>query len=454
MPIRQQSLRETIRWSYDLLGPEWQSLFRQLGVFAGGALFEDVADVIGIGDSLVLLEGLETLIDHSLLVIRGEDDGQPRYFMLETVRAFAREELRASGEDAVVEYRYAEHFAGIVFRITSENAYHADTIGIMEDISREWENVSAAYFWALRHRPELALRMATALVPFWYFRGRVHEGWEWMERALSEAEDARDHLRAVALALATLLAIGKGDIAAALRTSAESVRLLESQDEHVDDSLEFGLAILQRGNARFWSGDLISAQSDYEVAFQRFQRLGLDSWKAQVLIVLGAIAVDQQDLERAEQLFREALALGDRDSSVYSHSFALRGLADVFLARGLYAEARSAWQEALQLSWILHEPSGVTDCLVSIAEVASSVGQEKSAALLLGAARGIRESSGLFLGRWETGYMRACVATRRLLGEESFAAAWSEGQAWSIEQAVSAAIAVLPDEVRPATDRG
>ncbi len=446
-PIRQQTLRATIAWSYDLLTAEQRQLFRQLAIFAGGATLEAIAAVTGEADPITVLEGVEALADQSLLVRTEQSDGQPRFGMLETIRAFALERLAESGEAPSLAARHAEYFLALAARHEVTSLLGAEAVALVNRADAERDNLRAALASSVERQPEVALRLASALANWWWVRAQFREGRDWLQRALAMGETAPTAVRAAAFANIAMLAVGGGDAEAAMAAGETSLALWASLGEAGRSSAGYALALFHAGSAAYWAGDPDAAEAKYAQALERFRALGMDYWVALTLITLGPIFLDRHDIDRAEAVFVEAIGILRPADDVYGLAFALRGIGDVGLARGLYHRAADAWQESLALSWALRDPGGITDCLIALVEVAARTGDATdAAAALLGAARGVREDAGLFMKRWETNYDRACALVRPALGDDRFQRAWDEGRGWSLEQAVRAARSLAFEE--------
>ena len=181
---RQRTLRGTIEWSYDLLSPGEQTLFTRLGIFVGGCRL-DAAEAMCDGDGAfgAMLDALESLVEKSLLRQRADSDGEPRFWMLETIREFACEQLESSGEADGLRQRHADWFAELA-ECLDEESRTGDQPAVIARLLDDYPNLRAAMGWARDGGDgELLLRLATALWPFWATRGYVGEG----QRALEDA---------------------------------------------------------------------------------------------------------------------------------------------------------------------------------------------------------------------------------------------------------------------------
>ncbi len=181
---RQRTLRDTIAWSYDLLPEREQTLFRQLAVFVGGFRLEAAA----VGGSIDVLEDLDSLVETSLLLrLREDSDGEPRFWMLETIREYALEQLGAAAELESARKRHGAWFAELAECLDAESVT-GDQSASMARLADDYPNLRAAIERAREDRDgELLLRLATALWPFWSTRGYVAEGRQALEDALELA---------------------------------------------------------------------------------------------------------------------------------------------------------------------------------------------------------------------------------------------------------------------------
>jgi predicted ATPase/class 3 adenylate cyclase len=197
LPERQRTLRSTIEWSHELLEPEVQRLFARLGTFNGGWSLEAAEVICGPGLDVEVLDGLSTLIDHSMVRPGEPGDGGPRFTMLETIREFAVERLASSGEEDELRRRHAEQF-----RDLAEEAGHHLTrehrVAWLSRLETEHDNLRAALDRAERTRDaDTGLRTAAAIWRFWLQRGHLSEGRGRLERLLSmPGAEARGSVRA------------------------------------------------------------------------------------------------------------------------------------------------------------------------------------------------------------------------------------------------------------------
>ena len=251
LPARHQTLRATIEWSHGLLAEAEQILFRRLSVFAGGCTLEAAEKVCTpAGDlSLDVLDTLQLLVDSSLVRPEAQPDGHPRVGMLDTVRAYARERLEASGEAAAVRRQHVAYFLGLA-EAAERLLRGPDQAASLDLLEWEHDNLRAALRWAIDSADhEMELRLAGALGRFWLVRGYLTEGDRWLADALVRGSGESPEVQAKALNGAGNLAGNRGDVerATALHERALSLRRTTADQASIGQSLHNlgGVAVLQ-----------------------------------------------------------------------------------------------------------------------------------------------------------------------------------------------------------------
>jgi len=213
LPVRQQTLRNTLTWSYDLLAHEEQQVFRWLSVFVGDWTLEAAEAVVNTHRppdraSVSVLDAVASLLDTSLLVQVGKPGEEPRLLMLETVREYGVECLAGSGEEAAVHERHAHFFLTVAEEAEIHLTRPAQEVW-QERLSREEANLRAALAWckATQDAVEIGLRLAGALCYYWFLQSSLHEGRTWLEAMLARTGSTdRSAARGRALFGAGLLA--------------------------------------------------------------------------------------------------------------------------------------------------------------------------------------------------------------------------------------------------------
>jgi len=340
-PERQRTLRNAIAWSYDLLQPEEQTLFRRLAVFAGGCTFEAVDTVATLDGQLDVFSGLEGLVEHSLLRQDEQPGGEPRFLMLETVREFGLDHLNESGEAEEVSSRHAAFFTAWVEKADSE-VRGPRQVEWLRRMDVEQDNLRTAMGWTLRHEPETALRLAIAQHWYWFLRGQVREGRTWLERALAASSNSNER-RIMALDWASFLAWNQSDLGVARARAEEALTLASTYG----DERGRGWALLNLGAVTRQSGNHERATEISGQARDVFREQG-ERWGGALAaygIGMGARATGR--INEARGLFEQALveveAIEDRALGCFLRSV----LGGTAFAQGDLDEAR-AFTEAAQ----------------------------------------------------------------------------------------------------------
>ncbi|HEY3062030.1 MAG TPA: tetratricopeptide repeat protein [Chloroflexota bacterium] len=470
---RQQTLRATLDWSYELLQPLERVLLRRVAVFQGGWDLEAAESVCAAAElhTSQVFDALSSLVDKSVVV--ADVQGTPaRYQLLETVRQYAWEALSEAGEADSLQ----THHAAFYTALAEEAAPHLLTPGQtvwMQRLDREHDNLRAA----LRHTIDvgnirLSLRISGALGWFWILRGNRTEALDWLERVLASAAalDGPDASRARSLGWAAKLAgaQGEGDHAVELFERALSeFRALDDRREVAWVLSDFGELERERGHykrtealldeslairrtlgdehgiamtltrmalvARDY-GDDSSAEALIQESLGLFRRLGDVHRIAHALDNLGVVARRQGQLERARSLHAEALGmlrqLGDKEGI----GSALQRLALVAWSDGDTEQALTLCREALATYQEVHYPSGVADCLESLGEITASHGRFDLAARLLGAAEAVRDMIRVPRPPADAAdHDHALTVVRANLSQSVFAHEWERGRSMPLE---------------------
>jgi predicted ATPase/class 3 adenylate cyclase len=441
-PERQRTLRNTIAWSYDLLRPEEQVLFRRLAVFVGGCTLEAGEAVTNADMELDVFDGLERLVEHSLLRQSGEIDGEPRLAMLETVREYAMEKLEASGEGDAVRKRQAEHYATLSEDM--ERAVWLRPIPLLATLEAEADNLRAALAWAEgEERAETALQLALAFSVLALQRGTPAEGREWLRRSLALG-GGDPALRARTLTGLGWHALYQGDAEGAQDAAERAVK------SATDETWILAMALLLLGSAERDQDRLGDARRRFVAALALVEEhADAVAWSPPILMNLGLAAAAQGDLEEARRRYEEALATLPADTVTFIRPMVLGILASMAWNDGDWARAATLQREALPLRRELWDALGLANSLANTAEFAASGGLPEVAARLLGAAEALRQRERVAIDPFNMDNRLTLVKqVREQLGEPAFAVAWAQGMSQALDQTIAEADAVLAEAVR------
>jgi predicted ATPase/class 3 adenylate cyclase len=404
-PSRQQTLRGTIAWSYDLLGPDLAGAFRRAGVFAGGCDLDALAAVTGPGpgagsDPLQVAAGL---LDVSLITVTDGPDGEPRVGMLETIREYALERLEQAGDSGDARRRHAEHYAGVAERASEQlrNSGPGELVAL-DRLEAEHDNLRAALTWSLqtpaagpapadRERAAIGLRLVQALALFWYRHGHATEGRRWLERAIGlAAEDGGAPLARLAHWLGVLLQ-QQGELQAALPLQERGLAIWRDLGDRDEQARELNsLGITHR-----LLGDTDAARSLLEESAAISREIGSDFRLAAALTNLGQAESHAGNYDRATQVLQEALAIDRKQGDMLGVALDQQSLAGVSLRAGRAREARELLSAMADYVVSCGDPELLATTLELSAANAAQLGEGLRAARLAGAAEAVRQKTGI-----------------------------------------------------------
>jgi len=423
LPERHRALRETVAWSYDLLGPDEKTLFAQLSVFGGGFTLESAVAVCDAS-----LDGIATLLDDSLL----ERDG-PRFKMLETIREYALEQLAAEQEPDDVRRRHTEHFLKL-----AESDPVPEQAAWLARMDAERDNFREALSWSIHTREaSLGLRLAAALWEFWWVRGYLAEGRGWLDEALLRGRSAAPELRARALHASGSLATRQGDYESAGELFEESLAIWEE----LGDEAGTARSLLSMGTVAAEQGDQQRAIELSERAAQLYDESGDQRGHALAISNLGGIALERGEYGKAASLSEQAYGLFETLEDSEGMAFALVNQGFAALSQKEHERAIELLRQALRRLAELEFRDVIGYCFEGLAAVLAFTNRPEEAARLLGAAEALRESLGVALAPAEqTTHDETVEAVRASLDEERFSAAWLQGREMPLDDAVAYAL--------------
>ncbi|HET9223667.1 MAG TPA: LuxR C-terminal-related transcriptional regulator, partial [Roseiflexaceae bacterium] len=433
---RHQTLKATLDWSHDLLPEQEQIMFRRLAVFAGGWSLE-AADAVCAGEGIEhddVLNLLSDLVDRSLVVVDKHPGRDPRYRLLEPIRQYSVERLRSSGEEVAVRERHRNWYLALA-EAASPMLFGPNQLAWINRLESEHDNLRAALAWSQSEPSGIqALRLAQALRMFWQMRGYLSEGRKWLELMLARAGEAPALLRAQALSAAGFLTFHLGDFEQATAYWEQSLALHQS----LADSSGIGWQLMFLAYTAQQQGDYPRA---VRLAEQNLtlQRQAEDAWGICGALFCFADAVYVQgDAVQAAIYLDEAVAIARELGNLWGLGRRLTRLGQVAQAQHDLVRAKALIQEGLAACRDAGDNWGITMALVGLAGVAAKLGEAARAARLLGAVETRRNTIGAVLWRVDRlEYEHNLAATRAALTEGQFAAAWAQGQAMSLEDAIT-----------------
>jgi predicted ATPase/predicted negative regulator of RcsB-dependent stress response len=428
LPLRQQTLRNTLAWSYDLLSEREQQVFRQMAVFVGSFSLEAVEFICTDEhhDGNEVMERITELVEKSLIEPADAGGAVPRFRMLDTVKEYALDMLTASGEEETFKSRHADYYLNLA-EAAESHLLRPERGMWLEHLDRVHDNVRAALTWSSEHSAvQTGLRLAGALTWYWYLRGNLREGRTFLERLLAQNGQADISLaRGKALYGASLLTRTQGNLEMASQEAQESVFLFRA----LADPYWLAFALARLGDIQVSQGRVEAARSSLEESRSLFQEQGIPLFEAFVLRYLGQAAFVSHDLVEAKTLFQQSLALFQQERDVLGEALTLGALGAVAMEQGDSETAQSLVNESLPLMRVADDPrylkqfllmagtvrlrqgdvqqaqnlfteslrlwnntedqentAGIRWSLIGLAEVATTRGQAEQAGRLLGAA--------------------------------------------------------------------
>jgi predicted ATPase/DNA-binding SARP family transcriptional activator len=392
LPDRQQTLRTTIDWSYRLLDPSERALFEQLAVFAGSWTLEAAETVCGIADcrsqiaddesqSIIynlqstILDGLAALLDKSLIQPIAGPDGEPRFQMLETIREYALERLRARGDERAAHHRHAIYFCQFAERRAP--GFHSAEIATAD---RDYHNIRAALHWAIQTGEYLvAARIAGAIFWYWDTRGFIEEGQSWIAQLLRHAATLPDLWRARMYAYAAYLAYRRG---AAVEATNLAARVIDDDQAAADDR---ALSMRVAGLSALEAGDQAAARRHFERALAFAQKHHLPAAIAAAQFNLGLLSLIQGQLDQAEVLLWESYEPWERQQHPRYAGVALVTLGYIAVLRGDAQPAGALLRDGLRQLRRAQETTYLLYGLLACAGFATMLRRPFEAAALFGA---------------------------------------------------------------------
>jgi predicted ATPase len=435
LPDRQRTLRAAIEWSYRLLDLHVQRLFEYLAVFAGGWTLDAAEDICAAGDvRYSVLDGLQALLDSHLISLEFVSADQPRFGMLETIREYALERLRARGGERMVRHWHATYFCR--FAELCAPGYHSAEIATAD---RDYHNLRAALHWAFEAgEHELAARIVSAVFWYWDTRGLLEEGQSWIAQMLRRAATLPYPWRARVPTYASYLAYRRGSPAEATSLAATVIDDAQAAPE------DWALALRVTGLSALQADDLSSARQHFEHALAFAQDHALPAAIAAAQFNLGMLYLIQGQLNQAESMFWISYTPWEQQQHPRYTGVALVTLGYIAVLRGEPQHARTLLRDGLRQLILAQETIYLLYSLLACAGFATLQQRPLDAAALFGA--GTRQAEHVQLA-----FIRGALAlvhtqierARAQCTPEAFERALQHGRSLALEEAVALAQSLL-----------
>jgi predicted ATPase len=435
MPQRQRTLRDTVQWSVDLLDDDERSLLETMAVFVDGWTVDAAGQVAGLAEDRAL-ELSEALERSSLIQLDSTEHG-PRLRMLNIIRRFVAERLAARPDAAEIGRRHADYYRALAERADRPlRGLHQDHAA--EGLEAEAANLAAALDWYLDHDRKPLPHLFRVLWQFWALRDHLGEARDWIDQLLPTADSLAPHAQAELLCTEVVTALEVvGDDQATLSASQRLEPLLVGirDDPYLQVVSQMAVASVSA-----LAGDLEGALGTWLACVEDLRGQDEPYWMTVAIVSCGLVETAMGRQEAALAHLREARALAGRFDHPGLSAWSQVQLGILALARDRPEEAGTLLDEGLELSLATHSTRTVTLCLTAFAQLALVEGDGARAALLAGAAEGMRQRVGLRV--WQVqrqGEAQLVAGIRQALGADRFDQEFAAGIQLNRQQAMAAA---------------
>lgn len=435
---RQQTLRATIDWSYDLLPPTDRELFPMLSVFAGSFSLQSVEQVcsLGLSGGGDVLDRLSNLARKSMVQVE-KSDFESRYRLIDTIRQYGEEKLDGMGQLAAVSDRHREFYLELAERAAPQLRGPNGNVW-MARLRHEHDNIRAAMRWSLAAGDgEKLARFATALGWFWYLRCFFREGRRWFDAALMDLKSASGATRAQLLIGAGELAWAQGDHELDRVMFEEALSLAEVTG---DDAL-IGDALLRVALADAGRGDLELAQQRLEDSIRRLRTHGSQLLLGEALNNLGWVRMILGDALAARPLLHESLSIARQCGDLWLLSMVLDSIGNLEITQGRLDAAQAFQEESLHTCFALDDAWSLPSNLETFVRLACARRQFARALSIAGAAARLRGEVGAIQEPSEKAALEVLLGEARAqLPDREADAAWRNGWQMAVADAVNYAL--------------
>lgn len=455
LPARQQTMRGTVEWSYNLLDENEKALFRRLSVFAGGFTVDAAEAVCGwqltdgsqkpLPDNTLLptanrepptvLDGISSLLDKSLLVRKEQISGEARFRMLVVVREYAREALDVVGESESIARRHAEYFLALGKEAEPylQAAQSAEWLNRLED---EHDNLRAALRWAMHSDAGLGQKLAAAIWRFWWLHGHIREGCEHLGAFLSLTA-ADKETRTKMLLGAGFLNRVRGDFAFSSLYSEEALAL----SRETGDKKDGAFALYQLALLAMDGEDFALAGSLFQEGLGQAEESGDRQILALLLNGMGELSRLRKDYDKAMDFYSQALAINKEIGDLVRQVTNFVNLGATAISQNDLNAAGEFYRDGLKIGSKMADTNGTLYCLEGVAGTFWATRDAKRAALILGSADALRSIYNLLIEPADRlPYNQSVARARASLDNGEFEKYFAKGHKLKLEEAVALAL--------------
>lgn len=444
LPKRQRTLRATMAWSYELLKATEKELFARLSVFQGGSTLEGIRQVCGRDLSEEVTPILARLVEKNLVISREDFTGEPRFTMLETVHAFARELIEGTDEGDQLRHRHAAYFTELMM-VAAEEMRTGKQIYWFDRLQAEQENLRSILSWSLNGaHVEYGLKIAHGMMDYWFYYGRGVEGRRWIELALDKSPESKPLLRAGVLQSAGRITYVIGNPKEARQYQHEALELYkEAGEERKIGWTLMDLGIMYLENEGEIKQGIAYAEQGLEILRSIDDKPGM----ASALNILGELTRVLGDDAASKRYYEESLAVVKETGERWREAMLYSNLCYLACHGQDFELALQHIRKAIQLVQEINNEYWFAYLLGTAAGPAAGLGRWEDAARLLGASDGLYEKLGSMnqpADQVEHESMEANIRTE--LGGQAFEAAWEAGHEVPTDEMISFVLHELSPE--------
>jgi predicted ATPase len=477
LPLRQQTLRGTVNWSYSLLNAAEQSLFRRLSVFTGGCTLEAVEAVCDTKHDLGLdvLDGMASMVDKSLIQQIEYPDTETRFLMLSTIREYALERLTESGEEHATRRAHAAYYIVLAEECGEELSSHPEWL---ERFDLEHQNFRDALEFLIRTGDaEWGTRLGVALFHFWERREHFAEGRVFMRRLLHLPGAVELKMRARLMFYAGILVGSEGDFESAIKLQTDSLNACRDLDDHrgvavglnalgvttrdrgdldtacslfeqcvaiwreLDSSIDTARALSNLANVVRLQGNYARAHALYDECLAMFHEAGDSAGVAWTLNYLGDLVQESVDFIAARSYYEQSLSAFRKLRDDWGVASALCDLARLSAAQSKHRDAERLYCESIRMFQTLGHKRGVARVLECFSVTAAAQSRPEQSLRLAGAAAALRlRIASPLIPAEQSKLNKQLESARNMLPNAAGMEAWSSGWEMSLEEAVDEAL--------------
>jgi tetratricopeptide (TPR) repeat protein len=434
VPARQRTLRDTIDWSFNLLNEDERRLFARLGVFTGGRTIEAVEVICGPELGMDTFNGLESLLNKSLIYQKEGPGGEPRFIMLETIHEYASEKLVESGEERQIRDRHLGYYLSMAEEMEPGYRLNGQLL-LLARTETEWGNMRSALHWALESgNVEYAARLVSAVDYYLKYKDRVVEGYRWFNRVLGRMEEIpRKHQGRFLLGAGRLAWVNSEQ-----EQSKQFHRQALALSRELNDKRNEAWSLNELAGSYDLPEELEAAMQDWGQGLELFQDLDDKPGIAHAFNTMGEIARLAGDFAQAQKMYEASLAICYETGEDYRQNMMLANLAFVAYHEGDYERALDLATAMMRQRYEIGWKEWFLIGLSVMAGPLGQMGEPEKAARLLGASQAGVNVRGFDHQPSDKPEVAKYIAdVRAQLDEATFEAAWAEGQAMTLEQAVA-----------------